>query len=613
MSPFGNRCPRKRQEAHIGQSKVPRSSNPPGEFPVTDSELGWRSKGLGAPEKGREHMKYRAALKRPLLALGASIAVLVAGMMPGAWAVEVNNLSQPGTTGDIRVRPITFGNNPNGYHYNIGDGSPKQNPNRTVGDVPVVAANACTSVAPGQDCFRVLGVNGPFQPAWDGHTHYHPGQTKVVVNERKFFQKGDTILIGSQYCNHAFLGYTCKRVVDGVLFDEQPVGEVNYIVAGVGTGIVGPGVIDLAFPMLAHAKDINGIDIAFTEGTQVTKLPTVYPGQLLRVEVSGEDLRNGFDFTQDNFGPGDSCSTTEIPPVPGCGDGIPDYFGVDVTAEMIPPGCDPGDEDCRRLLSHKGNPQTVQDFHQFVVPADSSIHGWTVPQAVSGVGTIGRSYDSNTPDTWYTVEVIAHLVDQGGFIREQIVSDGLLRWKPNSIDFDILDCANDGIGGADDDDLCARPKTQIPGGRVDIRGRVVDNSNFAARDRRVENVIVRTVVTDPDGGRTVLRSNTCFDTDGDASNTQDNCSSRFPTKPKSENHHGEFQATVGAGQCINPALFDFDLNQLFTMCSNPLSAIGEDLGHLFETFTTGTYTAEATYENVSPNDLADTTFDIVLI
>jgi hypothetical protein len=577
-------------------------------------------------------MKHRSALKRPLLALGATVAVLVAGMMPGAWSVEVNNLSQPGTTGDIRVRPITPGG-PQGFHYNIGDGSPKQNPNRTVGDVPVVAANACTSVAPGQDCFRVLGVNGPFQPAWDGHTHYHPGQTKVVINERKMFQKGDTILIGSQYCNHAFLGYTCKRVVDGVLFDEQPVGEVNYIVAGVGTGISGPGVIDLAFPMLAHGKDINGIDIAFTEGTQVTKLPTVYPGQLLRVEVSKEDLKNGFDFTQDNFGPGGvpsvgedtrtgpGCPTTpatQFPDLaedkPGSGDCIPDYKGVDVTAELIPPGCDPGDEDCRRLLSHKGNPQTVQDFHHFVGPSDSGINGWTVPQNISGVGTIGRSYDSNTPDTWYTVEIIAHLVDQDGFIREQIVSDGLLRWKPNSIDFDIIDCANDGIGGADDDDLCARPKTQFPGGRVDLRGRVVDNTNFAARDRRVENVLVRTVVTDPDGGRTVLRSNTCFDVDGDASNTADNCSSRFPTKPKAENHHGEFQATVGAGQCINPGLFRFDLDQLFTMCSDPLSAIGEDFfGHLFETFTTGTYTAEASYENVSPNDLADTTFDIVLI
>lgn len=566
-------------------------------------------------------MKHHTALKRPLLALGATVAVLVAGMMPGAWAVEVNNLSKPGTTGDIRVRPITPGG-PSGFRYNIGDGSAKQNPNRTVGDVPVIAANACTAVAPGQDCFRTLGVNGPFQPtppAWDGHTHYHPGQTKVVINERKFFQKGDTILIGSQYCNHAFLGYTCKRVVDGVLFDEQPVGEVNYIVAGVGTGIVGPGVIDLAFPMLAHAKDLNGIDIAFTEGTQVTKLPTVYPGQLLRVEVSDEDLRGEFDFTQDNAGPGGAPSVGEdnvLPPgedCPGPCDGIPDFRGVDVTAELIPPGCDPGDEDCRRPLSDKFNPKTEQDFHHFVEPSDSGITGWIVLQNISGVGTIGRTYDSNTPDTWYTVEVTARLVDQDGFIRDQIVSDGLLRWKPNPIDFDIIDCANDGIGGADDDDLCARPKTQIPGGRVDIRGRVVDNSNFAARDRRVENVLVRTTVTDPDGGTTVLRSNTCFDVDGDASNTQDNCSARFPTKPKSENHHGEFQATVGAGQCINPELFRFNINTLFEMCSDPISSIFEDFGHGAETFTTGTYTAEATYENVSPNDLADTTFDIVLI
>jgi hypothetical protein len=551
-------------------------------------------------------MKYRTALKRPLLALGATVAVLVAGMMPGAMAVEVNNLSQPGTTGKIRVRPITPGG-PNGFHYNIGDGSAKQNPNRTVGDVPVVAGNECTAVAPGQDCFRVLGLNGPFQTGWDGHTHYHPGDTQVVINERKFFQKGDTILIGSPYCNHAFLGYTCKRVVDGVLFDEQPVGEVNYIIGGVGTGLVGPGVITLAQPLLAHGKDINGIDIAFLEGTQVTKLPTVYPGQMLRVEVSDEDLRNGFDFTQDNFGPGGSAGS----------DGFPDYKGVDVTAELIPPGCDPGDEDCRRLLSHKGNPQTVQDLHHFVEPTDSGISGWTVPQNISGVGTIGRSFDSNTPDTWYRVEIIAHLVDQDGFIKDQVVSDGLLHWKPNPIDFDVIDCANDGVGGSDDDDLCANPKTQIPGGRVDIRGRVVDNSNFAARDRRVENVLIKVEVTDPDNGKTRQYVNTCFDTDGDASNTQDNCSVRFPTKPKAENHHGEFQATVGAGQCINPELFSRNIPNMIAalgaMCSDPISSIFEDLGHAFETFTTGTYTAEATYANVSPNDLADTTFDIVLI
>lgn len=559
-------------------------------------------------------MKHRKALKRPLLALGASVAVLVAGMMPGAMALEVNNLSQPGTTGAVRVRPITpvSPNNTAGFAYNVGDGSAKQNPNRTVGDVPVIAANQCTVVAPGVDCFRLLGFNGPFQPAWDGHTHYHPGQTKVVVNERKFFQKGDTILIGSPYCNLAFLGHTCKRVVDGVLFDEQPVGEINYIVAGVGTGIVGPGVIDLAFPLLPHAKDINGIDIAFTEGTQVTKLPTVYPGQLLRVEVSDLALLNGFNFAQDNFGPGGA---------PGA-DLVPDYQGVDVTAELIPPGCDAGDEDCRRLLSHKVNPQTMQDLHHFVASADSGITGWVVPQAVSGVGTIGRSFDSNTPDTWYTVEITAKLVDQDGFIRDQIVSDGVARWKPNPIDFDVMDCANDGLGGPDDDDLCTSPKVQLPGGRVDIRGRVVDNSNASARDRRVENVLVKTVVTDPDGGTTTLRTNTCFDVDGNPNNTQDNCSVRFPTKPKAENHHGEFQATVGAGQCINPLLFDPifpDPSQLFTMCDDPASALIEDFGPLFlgghvnETLTTGTYTAQSTYENVSPNDLADTTFDIVLI
>ena len=123
-------------------------------------------------------MRIRFRAVGAALALGAvAISVLgVAAPARASAAMQFNNLSSLGTQGEIRARSV-FQDGTGATVLQAGvPTDPKTNPNRTIGDaVAAVATPALNTPGP-----RLLG-NNPF--AGDGHTHYHAGDTRLLIND----------------------------------------------------------------------------------------------------------------------------------------------------------------------------------------------------------------------------------------------------------------------------------------------------------------------------------------------------------------------------------------------------------------------------------------------
>ncbi|MHB8510890.1 MAG: hypothetical protein ACYDCC_01820 [Actinomycetota bacterium] len=336
-------------------------------------------------------MKSRfAPVKRPLLALTVLVAIVAAtGAMPAANAstpikdvIYHNNLSFPGTTGLIRVRPVVQ-DNKGATHLNSGDPNIKDgNPNTTIGDGPYapptisqISSNFYSQPCTGSsfDCVRVLANNDPSvnASATGGITRYNPGDTAIIVNDVAGFQKGDTLLIGSPYCNFPTLGNSCKKFLPGFgVVNEQPAGEVVHV-AGGDVNSSGVGVLQLLEPLTQ----------THLEGSQVTKLPTLYQGQQFRVDIDYAALLNcDLAFTTCNF-----ASHKD----PNTGATIVDDPGnVNVTADFIPPegSHDPAFPSRPLPLSrdNQNGPFTTS------VPGDCHPTFTTVPK-VSGTATGGST------------------------------------------------------------------------------------------------------------------------------------------------------------------------------------------------------------------------------
>lgn len=482
---------------------------------------------------------------RGLLVVAALAVGMLSSLAP-AEAVSVNSLSFQGTMGRIRVRPV-LQNRTGATVLQQGDANKTvSRPNRTVGDdvIPMIENT------PG---LRIAG-NNPFNGG-DGHTHYHPGDTQILLNDVSGFLVGDTIYIGSPYCNFGFLNTNCKKSSPAI--NEQPFGQVNYIVGGdVGPGFFGPGVVQLAYGLVNSPRCSTGGygACAFTEGQPVVKMPTLYQGQQFRVDIPHTDIVYG--------SPND----------------------VVVTAEFIPPQGSHDPNYPRRPLSlNRDNPT---DFDVIIDNAcggsgcGAGFVSFYIPKEITGTGTIGRTFSVDTPDTWYTVYVKAVDVTNPAIVR----SDGLVRFKLNPTA--ILDFKTD--------------KSEIVVTEaVVISGKLRDNSTAAGLAQiPVEDVIVDVKVTRPSGISRTIAATSCVDTDPGAADT---CGTNPFGGPG--NNHGGFAVKVGglqglfigipnvpsstlncsAGQVnpLNPYTYDRILG--VAICAlNPLVSA-------FETLETGTY------------------------
>lgn len=517
-------------------------------------------------------MKSRFAyVKRPLLALMALAAMIVASGLTPAAAIGHNNLSGPGTIGRIRVRPV-MQERPGATAYQYGDVKDfATNPNRTVGDVPAINGTPSNWTSPCRlvtsDCLRVAGNNDAAinASAADGHTHYHAGDNKILVNDTAGFRAGDTILVGSPYCNHAFLQLTCKRFVSGFgMVNEQPTGEVAYVVGGdISVDDSGPGVLELA----------SGLTAEHPEGTQIAKLPTMYQGQQAQVDISHADLLN--------------CS---LAPPAGC-----NANNVAVRAWFIPPQGSHDNSFPRRPLSlNRENPtmtSAVLAASCATTACGTGNFSFFIPKEITGTGTVGKGFSVDTTDTWYTV-----IVEARDVVTNSLVADGISRFKLNPTAIVDLNAAN--------------PRTPndhefFPMESVEITGGLKDNSNFQALSKRpVEDVIVNVTVTKPDGSSGTYRVTSCVDNDGTF--LTDACGGDiFGGQP---NQHGRFQVTFGGPQGVN-------LLGKGTTCNEETNIIVPCIGALFtmlDTFDTGTYDVLASLATYAPPVTATTTFDVVI-
>lgn len=420
----------------------------------------------------------RAALLLTLLTLMAPVPAPAAG-------VVVNELSAPGTSGLIRVVAIAA-DKKGVYRTQHGDpNDPAQDPARTVGDVPRIedGGPGCSAAAT-SDCFRTLATNeAAVNPsAADGHAHYHAGDTAIVVSDVSLFRTGDTITIGTTTCNMARLGMTCERYLPGFgMVREQPTGEIVAIEGGdIGPGAHGPGVLRLSHPL------------AFDHGPgeQVVKLPTVYPGQDMRVDVPNGALLIG----------------AAAP--------------LHVRATFVPPQGSrfPWDPDFRRPLAKTGS-KTV--FEQIVHGPDGVTSFW-LPREITSTTTTGRTFSIDGTDSWYTVEIVAR--DGAG----RVVQDGVLRFKTNPLAIPFVD---------------ADPQRVFPGNAVQIAGRVRDGFSAATLARRVEDIDVSVVVQKPRGSQS-FKASSCYDSEPSA---DDICGG--DALGATPNMHGNFVVRMGGSRC----------------------------------------------------------------
>lgn len=398
---------------------------------------------------------------------GAACLALALALLPpaepasAAGGVVRNGLTKPGTSGVLRVVAVAADR----YGvWSVQHGDPydrQQDQARTVGDreppPPAGAGPACADNPAPTDCYRALGVNHPDAnpSAADGHAHHHAGDSAIVVGEVSGFLAGDTILVGSPYCNMPRLGMTCARWVPGFGYvEEQPAGEIAHITSITGSGH-GPGILRLHEPLAADHRP----------GEQVVKLPTVYLGQDMQVAVSNEAL---FDTDPVPFGP------------------------LTVRATLVPPQGrrSPWDPAVRRSLAVLG----TKTVYEQQVEGPGGVTTFFVPREITAHATVGRTFDLRTDDSWYTVEVVAR--DPSG----HVVQDGALRFKINPIAIASL---------------VADPSRILPFDRVLATGLLRDASSPAALARRVENVDVDVVVRKPRGTRS-FRVRSCYDYDASA-------------------------------------------------------------------------------------------------
>ncbi|HVL90052.1 MAG TPA: hypothetical protein VM841_07445 [Actinomycetota bacterium] len=526
-------------------------------------------------------MKFRfASVKRPLLALTALAAMIAVtgGVVPAA-AVTHNNLSFPGTTGKIRVHSI-FQDNLGATKQQVGDTKdPTTNPNRTVGDVPVNVSNqfntACTPAA--TDCLRTLAVNDPAVniSAADGHAHYHTGDTKIIVNQVAGFRRGDSVMIGSPYCNHAFLGLTCKKFVPGFgIVDEQPTGEVVQVVGGdIAPGNHGVGVLELGGAGLTNDVCPTPAPLApcaHLEGTQVYKLPTLYQGQQMRVDIPHADLLD-CDILLTTCNPND----------------------VTVTADFLPPQGSHDPAFPRRPLAlNRDNPNGP--FAAEVpatcgpTPCGAGYFSFFIPKEITGTATIGNTFNVNKTDTWYTVEVKAIDSTDG-----HLVADGIVRFKLTPAALVELKAENP-----------TRPGVTkfFPTESVEITGAVRDNSSAAALYRPVEDVIVDVAVTKPNGSTRRYQVTSCVNTA--PAGATDSCGGNvFRSQP---NGHGKFLVTFGGPSGLHLGSNPTCNPSSITTC---LSRV---VNGMLDTSDTGTYDVLATLRGYRPTVSASTTFDVAI-
>lgn len=421
-----------------------------------------------------------------LLALAGLPALAPTSPAIAAGGVAVGELSAPGTSGAIRVVPIAA-DKTGRYRSQTGDPSDiAQNPSRTVGDVPRIedGGPGCSPAEPSKDCFRTLAANEESvnASAADGHAHYHAGDTSIIVTDTKHFRAGDTIMIGSPHCNYARLGMTCERYIPGFgMQREQPTGEIVAIEGGdLGPAVHGPGVLRLSHPL------------AFDHlpGEQVVKLPTVYPGQDMRIDIPNQAILG-----------------VHVAPL---------Y----VTATFIPPQASrfPWDADFRRPLAAAYS-KTV--FVQSVHGPDLTTSFW-LPREITYTTTTGRTFDIGSDDDWYTVEIVAR--DESGRIR----NDGILRFKTNPLAIPFM---------------TTDPKRVFPGNAVQITGWVRDAFSPATLSRRVEDIDVNVVVAKPRGSQS-FKASSCYDSEP---GPDDICGGDvYGATP---NNHGNFNVRMGGSRC----------------------------------------------------------------
>jgi len=526
-------------------------------------------------------MKSRfATVKRPLLALTALAAMIaVTGTVVPAGAVAHNNLSFPGTSGKIRVHSI-FQDRTGATLQQKGDqNDATTNPNRTVGDVPLNPSNEsntpCTP-APA-DCLRTLGVNDPAvnPSASDGHAHYHTGDTSIIVNEVAGFKKGDSVMIGSPYCNFAFLGLTCKKFIPGFgIVDEQPTGEIVTVVGGnVAPGDHGVGVLELGGAGLTNDVCPTPAPLApcaHLEGTQLTKLPTLYQGQQMRVDIPHVDLLD-CDILLTTCNPNDVVVTADFTPPQGSHD--PSFPSRPLALNR-----DDANGPFAALVFAACGP----------APCGSGYFSFYIPKEITGNATIGSTFNVNKTDTWYTVEVKALDATDG-----HVVADGVVRFKLNPASIVDLKAENPRRPGV---------STFFPTESVEITGAVRDNSSPASLYRPVEDVIVDVDVTRPDGSTTRYPVTSCVDTDPTPG---DVCGGNiFRSQP---NGHGKFLVTFGG-----PSGLFLALNPQTATCNSGIECPFVVVGSMLDTFDTGTYDVLATLRNYDPVVSAPTTFDVAI-
>lgn len=508
-------------------------------------------------------MGKRLRSVRAALALCAVTLAVLGGVVPARaiGALQVNNLSSLGTQGEIRARSI-FQDGTGASVLQTGvPTDPRTNPNRTIGDAVAVAPFN----TPGP---RFLG-NNPF--AGDGHTHYHAGDTQLFVNDVTGFALGDTLLVGSPNCNFAFRSLNCKSSVPPA--NEQPYGQIVHVVGG-DIGQIGSGLLQITPPLTGApqcATDYAFGPCAMIEGVQVTKTPTVYQGQQLRIDIAHAALVNG------SANP------------------------VAVTADFVPPQGSNDPSYPRRPLTLNRDTASTSAIVSNVCPCGSGFFSFYVPKEIFVTQTIGNTFNTELGHTWYQIIVTAR-----DTVTNTVRADGVLRFKPNPVAITEFSPHRDPIEVTE---------------AVDLRGRLRDNSSAAGLTRLpVEDVIVDVVVTKPSGVQSAYQTTSCVDTDP---GPNDRCGSDpFGTQPHG---HGAFQIRVGglqglfigipgigqstlncSGQVIlaNPSTYSRLLNVPGCVIAPILSAL--------DTLEPGTYDALATLRGFNPPVARATTFDVVL-
>lgn len=466
-------------------------------------QAGCRNRRIGAGSGAGvgETMKTNRRRTRFVAAgtLAASgLAVLVA-VAPAQAVLSQNNLSLQGTLGRVRARPVLQSRQnppppPANTNTILQQGDPNSvatNPNRTVAD-DVIPMPFATAGLP----LRILGSN-PF--AGDGHTHYHAGDTQILLNDTTGFEVGDTIAIGSPYCNFAFLETNCKRTFPAT--NEQPLGQVGHVAA------INGGLITLATGLTGNPACFTALygPCALVEGVRVAKLPVQYQGQQFRVDIPHVDVVNG--------SPNDVVVTVDFLPPQGSNNPAFPTRPLAISRDF-PNDLDQGvDNGCGGV----GPPPPGGCGAGFV--------SFYIPKEITGTATIGNTFSVDLGHTWYTLIVRARDAVTPSIVR----ADGVFRFKLNPVAITQFSPDNDPI---------------FPGEVVNLRGRLRDNSSPAAlASRPAEDVIVDVSVERPDTLESSYQTTSCVNTDHFQTAAADNCSTSPFGGPG--NGHGAFQIRVG--------------------------------------------------------------------